>query len=84
MAIGDDFSVDAVTGNIRHVSGTATYTVLELHRWLQDLADDAAYSGNDLVDITSETPSDRSTDNIISLNGLYNIDADAAQYLYDG
>ena len=83
MAIGDDFSV-AVNGDIRHVSGTSTYTVLELHRWLQDLADDASGSGNDLLDITSDTPSERSTDNIITLNSPYNIDDDAAEYFYDG
>ena len=83
MAIGDDFSV-ATNGDIRHTSGTNTYTVLELHRWLQGLADDAAASGNDLVDITSTTPSERSTDNIITLNSPYNIDDDASEYLYDG
>lgn len=83
MAIGDDFSV-AVNGDIRHVSGTTNYTVLQLHRWLQDLADDAQATGNDLVDITSETPSERSTDNIITLLGTYNIDDTAAQYLYNG
>jgi hypothetical protein len=83
MAIGDDFSV-AVNGDIRHTSGTTNYTVLALHRWLQDLADDAQASGNDLVDITSSTPSERSTDNIITLINNYNIDDDAAQYLYDG
>jgi hypothetical protein len=83
MAISDDFSV-AVNGNIRHVSGTSNYTVLELHRFLQDLADDAIAAGNDLLDITSNTPSERSTDNIITLLGNYNIDDDAAKYLYDG
>jgi hypothetical protein len=83
MAIGTDFEVQA-DGDIRHVSGTATYTVLEFHRWLQDLADDAAASGDDLLDITDETPSERSTDNIITLNAPYNIDDTAAQYLYDG
>lgn len=83
MAIGDDFSV-AVNGDIRHVSGATTYTVLALHRWLQDLADDATGSGNDLLDITSSTPSERSTDNIITLNAPFNIDAAAAEYLYDG
>ena len=83
MAIGDDFKVDG-NGNIRHVSGTDTYTVLELHRWLQDLADNATSSGDDLIDITSDTPSERSTDNIITLNAPYNIDDDAAKYLYDG
>lgn len=83
MAIGDDFSV-TISGSIRHVSGTDRYTVLQLHRWLQDLADDPAASGNDYIDITSETPSERSTDNIITLLGDYNIDDDAAEYLYDG
>lgn len=83
MAIGDDFSV-AANGDIRHVSGTTTYTVLELHRWLQDLADDAVASGNDLIDITSATPSERSTDNIITLLGSYNIDDTAAEFFYDG
>lgn len=83
MAIAADFSV-AVNGNIRHVSGSTTYTVLELHRFLQDLADQSMGSGDDLVDITSNTPSERSTDNIISLLGSYNIDDDAAKYLYDG
>ena len=43
MAIGDDFSVNA-SGDIRHTSGSTTYTVLELHRWLQNLADDASAS----------------------------------------
>lgn len=85
MAIADDFSV-AVNGDIRREvnSSTQTYTVLELHRFLQNLADDAQASGNDLVDITSDTPSERSTDNIITLNSPYNIDDTAAEYLYAG
>jgi len=83
MAIADDFSV-AVNGDIRHVSGTSHYTVLALHRFLQDLADDPAASGNDLLDITSVTPSERSTDNIITLLGTYNIDDTAAEFLYGG
>jgi hypothetical protein len=83
MAIGDDFSVNSA-GDIRHVAGTTTYTVLELHRWLQDLADDAAAAGDDLIDITSDTPSERSTDQIITLNSPYNIDDVAAEYLYGG
>lgn len=83
MAIGDDFTV-ALNGDIRHASGTTKYRVLDLHRWLQDLADDPEASGNDLIDITSATPSARSTDNIIDLLGIYNIDDDAAEYFYDG
>lgn len=90
MAIGDDFSV-AANGDIRHTSGTTNYTVLQLHRWLQDLADDQEASGNDLVDITTFTPSERSTDQIIELldhSGLggptFNIDDTAAEYFYGG
>jgi hypothetical protein len=83
MAIGDDFSI-AASGDIRHVSGSTRYTVLAFHRWLQDLADQAQASGGDLLDITSPTPSARATDNIITLNAPYNIDDDAAEYLYDG
>lgn len=85
MAIADDFSV-AVNGDIRHVSGTSTYTVLELHRWLQDMADDAAAStsGNDLVDIVSDTPSERITDAIINLLGSYNITDTEAEFFYGG
>lgn len=84
MAIQDDFSVTRSNGNIRHISGSTNYTVIQLHRWLQDVADDASYSGNDELDITDNTPSERSTDNIITLINGYNIDDDAAQYLYDG
>lgn len=47
MAIGSDFSV--VGTDIRHISGTSVYTVLQLHEWLQDLADDASASGDDNV-----------------------------------
>lgn len=90
MAIGDDFSI-AANGDIRHVANANTYTVLELHRWLQDLADDQEASGNDLVDITTFTPSERATDQIITLldhvgdsGPTFNIDDDAAEYFYNG
>lgn len=83
MAIADDFSV-ATNGDIRYTGGGATYTVLELHRFLQDLADDVSASGDDLLDITYNTPSERSTDNIITLLAPYNIDDATAEKLYDG
>lgn len=83
MAIGDDFAIDG-TGAITHVSGATNYTVLQLHRWLQDLADDAQASVGDLIDITTTTPSERSTDNIITLNSPFNINDAAAEYFYDG
>jgi hypothetical protein len=85
-----DWTIDRQTGNIRytgtdHGVGTPSYaTVIELHRALQDYADDASSSGDDELDITDVNPTDRSTDNIITLNAPYNIDATAAEHLYDG
>ena len=90
MAIADDFTV-STTGDIRYVgaahaaSGAGYYTVLELHRWLQDLADDGSVAvSGDNISIVSSTPSDRSTDNIITLQNSFNIDQTASEHLYDG
>ncbi len=81
----DDWTV-ATSGDIRWTGGgTATnVTVIELHRFLQALADDATGSGDDLHDITDVTSSDRSTDNIVTLNTPYNIDDTAAEHIFDG
>jgi hypothetical protein len=83
MAIADDFSISA-TGDIRYTGTGSNYSVISFHRWLGDLMDDAQASGNDILDITDATASERSTDNIITLNSPYNIDNTAAQHLYDG
>ena len=83
MAIQDDFSI-ASNGDIRYTGTTNNYTVIQLHRWLGDLMDDAQASGNDILDITDSTASERSTDNIITLKPPYNIDEIAARHLYDG
>jgi hypothetical protein len=91
MAIADDFTVTA-TGDIRYVgaahgaSGAGYYTVIQFHRWLQDLADDAVASpvSSDYLDITNLTPSERQTDNIVQLINGYNIDQTASEHLYDG
>lgn len=83
MAIQDDISI-ASDGDIRYTGTTTNYTVIEFHRFLQDLADDASASGDDLLDITDDTPSERSTDNIITLYSPYNIDDTLAQHLFDG
>lgn len=56
MPISTDFSV-ASNGDIRHTSGTTVYSVLEVHAWLQDLADDALASGDDTMSILQEVPS---------------------------
>ena len=87
------WSVDRATGNIRYIGddhvrfggSTPSYaTVIEFHRWLQDLADDASFAGNDELDITDDTPSERATDNFVTLINGYNIDDTAAEHLYDG
>ncbi len=82
---------DSVEGDVRYIGpahgvASATYaTTIELHRWLQDLADDASASGDDILDITDSTPSERNgTDNNITLYAPYNIDQTTAEHLYDG
>lgn len=84
MAIADDFTV-GVNGDIRHSANTNHYEVLDLHRFLQGLADDESpATPDDVVDITTATPSERSTDGIIKLLGSFNIDDDASEYFYGG
>jgi hypothetical protein len=89
--VATDWTISRSSGNIRYTGadhdGSPSYaTVIEFHRWLQDLADDAVSSpaSGDELDITDEDPSARSTDNIITLLGNYNIDDTAAEHLYDG
>jgi|LGOV01.1.fsa_nt_gb hypothetical protein len=88
--VENDWSVD-LNGDIRYIGavheadGAGYVTTIELHRYLQDKADDASAIGDDLVDITSSTPSDRlGIDNIVQLLGDYNIDDTASQHIYDG
>jgi len=88
--VDTDWDVTRATGAIRyigddHSGASPSYaTVIEFHRWLQDLADDASSVGDDEIDITDEDPSKRSTDNIITLLGDYNVDDTAIEHLYDG
>lgn len=89
MTINTDFEIQN-DKDIRYIgtahgdSDAGYYTVIAFHRWLQDLADDASAAGDDFLDITGDTPSERSTDNIITLLGTYNIDDTASEHLYDG
>lgn len=90
MTIGTDFSINASTkviayGGAAHgANGAGYYTVLELHRWLQDLADDAGATGDDYMDISRLTPSDKQFDTIITLVNGYTIDTAASEHLYAG
>lgn len=90
MAIADDISI-AANGDIRYTGAGPTYSVNEFHVFLADKADDQEASGDDLLDITSETPSDKATPQIVALvdhsgtgGPAYNIDDTLAQYLYGG
>lgn len=95
MPIQDDFQI-STTGDIRRQAGASNtiYSVLALHQWLQDLADDAAATGNDLVDILAPNPSrlDGPRDAAVAsrLNLLtsgavsYNLDDTAAQFINFG
>jgi len=86
MTILTDTSINAA-GDIRWEGAnnhTADYSVLEFIQHLMDLQDDEQASGDDLLDITVETPFDRSTDQIVKLNNPFNIDDTYASHLYDG
>ncbi|PCI28746.1 hypothetical protein COB55_03475 [Candidatus Wolfebacteria bacterium] len=83
--IASDVSITAA-GAIRW-TGTATtnrHTVLEFIQFLMDKQDDAQAAGDDLLDITVDTPFNRSTDQILTLNSPFNIDDTFALHLYDG
>lgn len=90
MIVAADWTVSRSTKNIRYVGddhsgGAPSYaTVIELHRWLQGLADDAVSQGDDELAIIDINPSSRSTDNIIALVNGYNIDDATSEHLYNG
>lgn len=72
-----------------HTTATANYiTVLELHRWLQDLADGASVTNDDFLDITTLNPSDKKFDTIITLTNGYTLDdaytTPASEFIYGG
>lgn len=77
-------------GDIRVETSPQIHTVLELHEWLQAMADDANSTGNDSVSILTANPSKldgpRSAIKPMLLNllGAFNIDATAAQYFRFG
>jgi hypothetical protein len=70
------------TGDATQIASYAT--VIQFHRWLQALADDAEFVGDDELDIIDQDPSSRSTDNIISLTNGFNVTATEIEHLYDG
>lgn len=85
MAWLDDFSFNVATGNVRHVSGTVRYPIIDMHRGLQALAYQATKSGDDLLDISDLfVPSKRNSDTDIELLDTVNVDDTAVEYMYGG
>lgn len=88
--VASDWTIDRSTKVISYIGddhdgASPSYaTVIEFHRWLQGLADDAVATGDDELDITNVDPSRRSTDNIITLINGYTIGDTEAEHLYDG
>lgn len=93
MTINTTFAI-ATNGNITgsaFVPGTDTrFSTLELHQWLQDLADDSAPTGDDNVSILGSNPSELAGKRNASrpmaltlLNGI-NIDDAAARWFKFG
>jgi len=91
MAFVDDFSIN-VAGDIRHTSGTTRYTTLEVHRALQELADDPAATGDDVVYISTFNPSTAvPAAGIVTLQDYsavsgptFNFDDASIQFIYGG
>lgn len=87
-----DFQI-SVGGNLRRAASPATtdiYNVLDLHAWLQDLADNSVASGDDNLSIRKKNPSELAGKRnatrpsaLTLLNGI-NIDDTVAQFLKFG
>jgi len=80
-----DVSISSA-GAVRWTGAATTnrHTVLEFIQWLMLKQDDEQAAGDDLLDITVDTPFNRSTDQILTLNSPFNIDDTFATHLYDG
>jgi len=86
MAFFDDFSItqNGAAYDLRHVSGTTRYSVLEAYRAIQALADDETAASDDFNDILQPNLATRQTDQAITfINGL-NIDDASAQFIFGG
>jgi hypothetical protein len=81
----DTFTGDiAGNGTLNGLVYQRAYTPLHLHRLLADLNDDSAPAGNDFLSMIDATPSDRSTDQIITLLGTVTIDDTVSKHMYGG
>ena len=76
-----DISGDGTLNGLIH---PRCYSPLHIHRLLADLNDDEIYAGNDVLSVYNPTPSARSTDQIVSLNGTVTITDTIAQHMFGG
>ena len=72
-----------------HGNAAANYvTVLELHRFLQDRADDGTMSADDFIDISVLNPTDKKFETIIQLLNGFELDdaytTPASEFIYGG
>ena len=76
------------TGGAHGTAGANYVNVLELHRFLQDRADDGTMSGDDFIDITVANPTDKKFDTIIQLLNGFELDdaytTPASEFIYGG
>lgn len=84
-----DFSISA-GGDLRSIGGSTVHSVLDLHQWLQDLADNPTSSGDDNLSILGANPSELAGKRNVArpaaltlLNGV-NIDDATSQRFYFG
>jgi len=75
-------------GPAHGVAGANYVSVYELHRWLQDMADDASSANDDYMDITVPNPSDKKFTTIIELLNTTKLDdaytTPASEYIFGG
>ena len=83
--VDTDVSINAA-GDIRWTGEKEDnrHSILEFIQFLMDKQDDAQASGDILLDITVDTPFNRSTDQILTLNAPFNMDNTFGLHLYDG
>jgi hypothetical protein len=75
-------------GGAHGTAGANYVTVLEMHRFLQDRADDGTMSADDFIDITVANPTDKKFDTIIQLLNGFELDeayaTPASEFIFGG
>ena len=82
--IDEDFTCVESGGDIvvHYMGKGATYTILQFHRLLQEWADRPSNNPDDLIDISSRSPSERWSDEYICV--FHKLDLSVIEHLYGG